>query len=106
MLAFRVRMFVPACHSCLLSFQIVARASRPYVTRLAAFSRVLRLDFACRARVLDLDLVVIVADGSQLHVNARGFAHSIDTAVRVVVSTCFGTLTIIVCTDSLAHPGC
>jgi hypothetical protein len=51
--------------------------------------------------VNDLDLIVILADGSQLHGNAQGFADSINTAEKVVVPTCAGSLTIIIRADTL-----
>jgi hypothetical protein len=51
--------------------------------------------------VNDLDLIVILADGTQRYGNAQGFADSVNTAEKVVLSSCSGTVTIIVRADTL-----
>ena len=51
--------------------------------------------------VNDLDLIVRLADGSQRYGNGQGFADSVNTAEKVVLASCSGTITIIVRADTL-----
>lgn len=51
--------------------------------------------------VNDLDLIVRLEDGSHRYGNNQGFADSLNTAEKVVLSSCAGTITVIVRADIL-----